>query len=83
MGNWNDIKNRYPNHKPFWGVVNKEGNWIDSSQTFEVAVHWAAMDSSVDSERLFDEEIQIMKEEGYSIIHCSLLEKLVDAGLIK
>lgn len=38
---WADIKKRYfYSHEPFWGCVDNNGNWVDSSKSFELAVHW-------------------------------------------
>lgn len=80
---WNKIKHRFTSHKAFWACVDKEGNWFDSAQSFEVAVHWCAMYFSPNSDREFDEEVKIMEEQGYSIIHSTFLETLAKAGLIK
>lgn len=72
--------------KPFYGCVDKDGSWFDSSEIFDTAVHWCAYAAGkFELTRL--EEIEWMDTEGkalgYSIVHSDMLRKMWDAGLLK
>ena len=74
------------NPDDFYGCVDAEGVWFDSSVTFDVAVHWCCY--FVGQYDLSNEgEIEWMNTEGrkrgYSIIHGTMLKKMYEAGLIK
>jgi hypothetical protein len=68
----------------FYGCVNAEGDWFDSSESFDIAVHWCCYSAGA-----FDEadEIEWMATEGrkrgYSIIHGTMLKQMYEKGLIK
>ena len=82
---WESIKHRYnpPVGRPFWACIAPDNSWCDSSVSFEVAVHWCAMDHCHNPNLSFEEEVNVMADAGYSVIHSSLLEQLADAGIIK
>jgi peptide methionine sulfoxide reductase MsrB len=78
--------NRYKNHTNFYGCVNAEGEWFDSSENFDTAIHWCCycageMDLSVQEEQ--DWMATEGLERGYSIVHSTLLRRMYEAGLIK
>lgn len=89
MTQWEAIRTRFysgidsPNG--FYGCVNKEGEWFDSSLSFELAVHWCCCSAGCMS-MTSEQELAWMRDEGikrgYSVIHSSLLEKMANAGLI-
>ena len=82
---WDQIKHRYQpiNDKSFWACIDRDGVWCDSSQAFEVAVHWCAMDCGAGCDLSFEQEVDAMRANGYSIVHSDMLPRLADAGLIK
>lgn len=82
---WETIKHRYTSHegRPFWACIAPDNTWCDSSTSFEVAVHWCAMDHCHNPNLDFDYEVKIMEAAGYSIIHSTLLRQLAEAGIIK
>lgn len=91
MKTWEEFR-KYANHiqdkhpDDFYGCVDAEGVWFDSSVTFDVAVHWCCY--FVGQYDLSNEgEIEWMNTEGrklgYSIIHGTMLKKMYEAGLIK
>lgn len=80
----NHIRDEHPDN--FYGCVDAEGVWFDSSASFEIAVHWCCY--FVGQYDLSSEgEIQWMNTEGrkrgYSIIHGTQIKKMYEAGLIK
>ena len=75
----------------FYGCVDKDGFWFDSSVSFATAIHWVSMHHG-HHEFTTKEEIEFMageivdsKRKGSecSIIHSSMLRKMYEAGLIK
>lgn len=82
--NWDQIKHRYRviDNKPFWACINRDGEWCDSSQTFEVAVHWCAMYCGAGCDLSFEQEVAVMQAKGFSIVHSDMLPRMADAGLI-
>ena len=68
----------------FYGCVYKDGMWFDSSDSFEIAVHWCCYYAGE-----FDvaNELEWMSTEGvkrgYSIIHGTMLKQMYEKGLIK
>lgn len=80
---WDSMKNRYNfNGEPFYAVIATDGVWCDSSQSFETAMTLAAMDAgqmTFNTERLNE----WLNNSGYSIVHSTLLENMVNAGVIK
>ena len=89
MKTWEEFNTRFRNWKGnepfnFYGCVDAEGNWFDSSESFEIAVHWCCYSAG---EFELTNEIEWMSTEGvklgYSVIHSSMLEKMYEKGLIK
>jgi len=79
---WNGLKSRFPHSGNFWGVVDPDGAWIDSSTQFATAVHWACMDAGY-TDLTPDEELRAVNRLGYSIIRSTHLKQMADAGLVK
>jgi hypothetical protein len=70
----------------FYGCVDAEGLWFDSSTDFTTAVHWCCY--KVDEFDLTNEgEMKWMETEGrkrgYSIIHGTMIKQMYEKGLIK
>jgi hypothetical protein len=89
MKTWEEFNTRFTNVKGaepfnFYGCVNAEGEWFDSSDSFEIAVHWCCYSAG---EFELDNEIQWMTTEGlkrgYSVIHSTMLKQMYEKGLIK
>ena len=89
MKTWEEFNTRFRNWKGnepfnFYGCVDAEGNWFDSSESFEIAVHWCCYSAG---EFELTNEIEWMSTEGvklgYSVIHSSMIEKMYEKGLIK
>ena len=91
MKTWEEFKkyNRWDaNNLNFYGCVvlddDGKGSWFDSSDSFEIAVHWCCY-----AAQEFDlpNEIEWMNTEGrkrgYSIIHGTMLKQMYEKGLIK
>lgn len=74
------------NPDDFYGCVDAEGVWFDSSPSFEIAVHWCCYFVGQYNLSL-EGEIKWMNTEGrkrgYSIIHGTQIKKMYEAGLIK
>lgn len=68
----------------FYGCVNAEGEWFDSSESFDIAVHWCCYSAGAFEEA---DEIKWMATEGrkhgYSIIHGTMIKQMYEKGLIK
>jgi len=87
MKTWEEF-NRYSNHTNagFWGCVAADGTWFDSSERFEVAIHWCCyehgkFDLSLEQEREWYETEG--KRLGLSIIHSDMLKQMYEKGLLK
>ena len=100
---WKDVKHRFSStgrsmavdsdvtsELDFYGCVDSEGNWFDSSIQFTLAVHWCALTAGVDIPRDDNEpaaELNWLDREGlklgYSVIHGTMLKKMANKGLIK
>ncbi len=89
MKTWEEFNTRFTNIRDnapfeFYGCVNAEGEWFDSSESFDIAVHWccyyAGQFEVVD-------EIKWMNTEGrklgLSVIHSTMLKQMYEKGLIK
>jgi hypothetical protein len=78
--------NRFHGSEDFYGCVDPEGNWFDSAESFEAALHWCCMCAG-EYELDTVEELRWMADEGlkrgYSIIHSTMLRKMYEAGLLK
>ena len=80
---WQEFRNtRYYGEHEFFGVVDKDGNWVDSAVQFH-----AALDFAIQYEGAAPESLNMMLEKAntykVNVIHSSLLEKMYDAGLLK
>ena len=87
MKTWEEFK-RFQNSNDsldFYGCVNKDGVWFDSSESFEVALHFCCLYNGVYEGTV--EEVKWMAtkghELGYSIIHGTMLKQMYEKGLIK
>ena len=73
----------------FWGCVDKDGYWFDSSVLFEAALLWCYRHAGHSDDASTEEILEWIggTRQGdqlpYSIIHSSMLEKMYEAGLIK
>ena len=83
---WKEFS-RFHSHDVFYGCVNSEGVWFDSSELFNIAIHWCVMSGTQGDSRGIADEVRWMetvgKEYGYSIVHSTMLQKMYEAGLIK
>jgi len=91
MKTWEEFNTRFHpvrNEDPldFYGCVNAEGEWFDSSESFEIAVHWCCY-SAGEYDLSNEGELQWMATEGrkhgYSIIHGTMIKQMYEKGLIK
>jgi len=87
MKTWEEF-NRYHNHTDagFWGCVDRNGEWFDSSERFEVAIHWCCyyegqFELSTEQEREWFETEG--KKLGLSIVHSDMLKQMYEKGLLK
>ena len=86
MKTWEEFKKyqKWSDSLDFYGCVDKDGVWFDSSDSFEIAVHWCCYYAGE-----FDvaNELAWMATEGvkrgYSIIHGTMLKQMYEKGLIK
>ena len=83
---WKEFS-RFHSHYIFYGSVNSEGVWFDSSELFNTAIHWCVMTATHGDDRGIGDEVRWMDDVGsklgYSIVHSTMLEKMYEAGLIK
>ena len=90
MKTWEEFKKyqRYntTDELDFYGCVDNDGLWFDSSRSFDIAVHFCcyyANEFDLDNAG----EIQWMATEGakrgYSIIHGKMIKQMYEKGLIK
>jgi len=91
MKPWDEFsryKNLHPDQDPldFYGCVDKDGVWFDSSTSFEIAVHWCCCASGM-FDLTNEDEILWMRHEGarlgLSIIHGTMIKQMYEKGLIK
>ena len=89
MKTWEEFNTRFRNIRDtepfnFYGCVDADGSWFDSSESFETAVHWCCYSAG---EFDLTNEIEWMSTEGvkrgYSVIHSSMLKQMYEKGLIK
>ena len=91
MKTWEEFSTRYhpmgDDPLNFYGCVNAQGEWFDSSDSFQIAVHWCCYEAGQFDLGDSEEELLWMTDEGrkrgYSIIHGSLLKQMYEKGLIK
>lgn len=83
---WEEFS-RMKMHDNFYGCINNEGEWFDSSELFGTAVHWCVMSAGAGAWREVTDEVRWMDDVGsklgYSIVHSTMLKKMYEAGLIK
>lgn len=92
MKTWEEFNTRYMSIRHsqdplnFYGCVNAQGEWFDSSDSFEIAVHWCCY-SAGEYDLTNEGEIKWMVTEGvkrgYSIIHGTMIKQMYEKGLIK
>jgi hypothetical protein len=88
---WEDFR-KFQSHRSgadpddFYGCVDADGVWFDSSVSFGTAVHWCCYYAG-EFHMTDEQEMEWMNTEGrkrgYSIIHGSQIRKMHTAGLIK
>lgn len=88
MKTWEEFNTRFTNIRDaepfnFYGCVNAEGEWFDSSESFEIAVHWCCYYAG---EFELTDEIAWMNTEGVkrglSVVHSTMLKQMYEKGLI-
>jgi hypothetical protein len=91
---WDEFNRMRYEDGSFYGCVDKDGFWFDSSTNYIAAVYWCCMNAgwscmkngAPDFETI-EEASEWMRTEGaklgYSIIHSDMLRKMYEAGLIK
>jgi hypothetical protein len=83
---WKEFS-RMKMHDNFYGCINSEGEWFDSSELFETAIHWCVMSATHGDTRGIANEVLWMNDVGsklgYSIVHSTMLKQMYEAGLIK
>ena len=93
MKTWEEFNTRFSWVSPratgpldFYGCVNPEGEWFDSSESFDIAVHWCCYSAGA-FDLTNEDEVKWMTTEGrkrgYSIIHGTMLKQMYEKGLIK
>ena len=91
MKTWKEFNTRFTNIRGdepfnFYGCVNAEGEWFDSSTMFTTAVSFCCYNAG-QFELMLEQEAEWMNTQGvklgYSVIHSSMLEKMYEKGLIK
>lgn len=87
MKTWEEF-NRFHNHteEGFYGCVDKEGVWFDSSLSFEIAIHWCCYyygEFELSSEQELEWLCTEGKKLGVSIIHSDMLKQMYEKGLLK
>lgn len=89
MKTWEEFNTRFMNIRgdepfDFYGCVNAEGEWFDSSESFAIAVHWccyyAGQFEVADEIKWMDTE---GRKLGLSVIHSTMLKQMYEKGLIK
>jgi hypothetical protein len=79
---WNEFRAHRFHACNFFGVVDKEGNWVDSSIQFHTAVMFAAWHEG-HTDVMSAEAVCLLNELQMSVVHSSMLEKMYEAGLVK
>ena len=86
MKTWEEF-NRFHGHDNFYGCINNEGEWFDSSEMFNMAIHWCVVSATLGDSSGIADEVRWMndvgKDRGYSVVHSTMLQKMYEAGLIK
>lgn len=79
---WDTFRAHRFHSTEFFGVVDSEGEWVDSAVAFDVAAHFACMLDGMHVHKP-TEMLEHLRTSKLSIVHSSLLEKMYDAGLLK
>lgn len=77
---------RMHTNSPFYGCVDADGVWFDSSMIFSTAVHWcccAAGECDLEPQQEIDWMTEDGRRLGYSVVHSDMLRKMWDAGVLK
>ena len=75
---------RFNGNTNFYGVVTKEGEWVDSSVTMPGALFNASQHAGISNDyETLDALMPVLQELGYSIIHDSVLEMMYISGVLK
>ncbi len=81
-----EMPNRLHTDKPFYGCVDKNGSWFDSSERFDIAVHWCYCAHGSGQDLTLEQELEWMHTDGVklglSIVHSDMLRLMWMAGLI-
>lgn len=80
---WAEFNRRHTD-KPFYGCLDKNGEWFDSSDLFETACMWCAYSVGAFNQTnyaLWMEEYGI--KYGFSIVHSDMLRRMYEVGLVK
>lgn len=71
----------------FFGCVNPDGEWCDSSLNFEPCITWCRYNAGNFDEMNISEELHWLdttgRALGYSIVHGTLLKTLMANNLVK
>lgn len=79
---WNQF-NRFPHAPAFFGVVDKEGCWVDSATSFAAACRLGCMYMGEHDRTELAEMQTVLAVEKLSIVHSDLLKVMFAAGLLK
>jgi hypothetical protein len=84
MQTWQEFRSRFSCTEDFYAVIDPDGHWCDSSESFSTAAHWALMDSGLYNVDLSDyANFKKLDYAGYSVINSKFLFPLWKAGAIK
>ena len=81
---WDEMKTRFSKAikgEPFYAVISPDLEWIDSADSFDIAVHWVACHSNHFNLPL-EEEYDLFNESEYYIIHSKFLPDLVNKEFV-
>ena len=79
MKSWEEFNTRFTNIRDsepfeFYGCVNAEGEWFDSSESFDIAVHWCCYYAG---QFELEDEIKWMNTEGRKLGLSFFLDRVV------
>lgn len=79
---WEVLRNSRFHAISFFGVVDRDGHWVDSAFEFHTAVMFAAWHEGHTGVQSA-EAVCLLDKLEMSVLHSSLLEKMCNAGLLK
>lgn len=85
MKTWEEFC-RFQGSDTFYGCVDPDGIWFDSSESFKTAIHWCCYEAGefdISPEKEVNWMVSEGLKRGYSIIHSTLLRRMYESGLIK